>query len=476
LAKKLPIFVDIDGTLIHGDLFLEAAVRFVKAGFWNIFILVGWLIKGRAYAKARVAEKVPDDASRLPYRTELLDWLKARRLEGHPLYLATAATRVSAQGVADHLGIFEDVLASDDQTNLKSAKKLEAVQALSQGPFGYVGDSRADLAIFKQAELAVVAGGPAGVRRAAASLGAETMGSSVGGFTDLMRAMRPVQWSKNLLVFVPVLVAHLYGDLTALTAAALSFLMFSMAASAAYLVNDTLDVEHDRQHAKKRSRPIANGAISIPAAVLAAFGLLVAAFAVSFLLLPLAHTALLAGYLAATLSYSFWLKRKTVVDVYVLATLYTTRILAGAAALAVMPSFWLLAFSFFLFLSLAYLKRFEELDNESPQPDRTSDRGYAPADREVVRVFGCAAAVASVVVLAFFIQSEAATAAYGFAPLLWLICPLVLYWINRMWIGASRGKIGHDPVVFAVKDTISQIVAILVAAIILMARHLTFHG
>lgn len=294
--------------------------------------------------------------------------------------------------------------------------------------------------------------------------------ASFGGRASvLLRALRAHQWVKNLLVFVPLLMAHRVFDVGALRAAALAFAAWSLCASGVYLLNDLLDLAADRAHPTKRARPLAAGAISRRTVYFLAPALVLAGLAAAFLLLPAGFGLMLALYLALTTIYSAWLKRLALVDVMVLAGLYTLRVLSGGYATGVPVSPWLLAFSMFLFLSLAFVKRYTELRANGGGAG-FSRRGYTRDDMELLKSFGAASGYLSVLVLALYInQSREVTQLYRRPELLWLAGPCLLYWVTRVWLLAHRGELHEDPVVFTVRDPASYLVGALIAALIVAA-------
>jgi len=317
--------------------------------------------------------------------------------------------------------------------------------------------------------------GPGGDWQAAgqgSGVGVQGAGAAVRGgrLADWSRALRVHQWVKNFLVFVPLLMAHLVFDRDRLAAAACAFAAWCLCASGVYLFNDLLDLEADRSHPRKRSRPLASGALAARAAVPAAAVLVAAGLALAFLLLPAAFGAMLLIYLALTSLYSAHLKRRPVLDVLVLAGLYSLRVLSGGYATSVPVSPWLLAFSMFLFLSLAFVKRYTELRDEGAGEASLARRGYAREDTELLRSFGAASGYLSVLVLALYInQSREVTQLYRRPELLWLAGPCLLYWLTRVWLLAHRGRLHEDPVVFTVRDPVSYIVGAVMAALIVAA-------
>ncbi|MDR3453524.1 MAG: UbiA family prenyltransferase, partial [Rhodoferax sp.] len=447
-----PLCVDLDGTLVKSDTLFDALCQFVRHQPLQIWRLCLWLAAGRARLKIEVARRAPLDAARLPYNTALLHYLRAQRREGRLIYLTTGADRALAGRVAAHLGIFDAVLASDGATNLTSGKKL-ALLKTRFGTFDYIGNSRADLPLLARAHAAMLAN-PTHSLRTALRLRrisvAHTFQDQRPVARTLLKAIRIHQWAKNILILVPLALSH---KLTAASvgAAIAAFFCFSFIASANYLVNDMLDIENDRRHPAKRMRPFAAGDLSV-AGGLGLVLLLVAASAILVPFLPLPFDLWLGIYMVSTGAYSFYLKRVAVVDVLLLSGLYTLRMLAGGAATGTEISQWLASFSTLLFLSLAMVKRFSELENQRERGATVlHGRGYVVNDMEQIRSFGTASAYAAVVVFMLYIARPDVTALYRHASRLWLIVPLLLFWVTRVWLLASRGELNDDPVVFAMR-------------------------
>jgi 4-hydroxybenzoate polyprenyltransferase/phosphoserine phosphatase len=467
--RRIPLCVDLDGTLIRSDLLWEGAVVALKRRPWIALLFPLWLLRGRAHLKRRIAQSALVSPDTLPYRQEVLEFCRQERDRGRRLVLVTAADEGPARAVASHLDLFDEVLASDGRRNLSGTSKRDEL-AGRFGPrgFDYAGDSRKDLAVWADSrEAIVVAPGP-GLEKAArdtARVGRvfHPEGSRLLAF---LRALRPYQWAKNLLVFVPVTAAHQVTDPAQLRAALLAFVAFSLCASAVYLLNDLLDLEADRNHPRKKGRPFASGALSIPFGLVMVPLLLALAVAASIPLRPL-FLAVLAVYFAVTLAYSLGLKELAIVDVLTLAGLYTLRILAGAAATWVPPSFWLLAFSMFIFLSLALVKRNAELRVMFAK-GRAGARGYRVEDLPVLQALGAASGCLSVLVLALYVNSGTVENLYRRPEAIWLLCPLLLYWIARIWLKTHRGLMHDDPVIFAMSDRVSQILLV-VAGLIMWA-------
>lgn len=467
------LVVDLDGTLIRSDLLIETCFALLKANFFYIFVFPLWLARGKAHLKHEIAERVILDPELLPYQSDFLAYLREEHAKGRRLILATASNEKLAHAVASHLGLFSDVLASDSRHNLSGQRKLERIRrVLGDQGFAYAGNAQIDLLIWEYAEVALVVNAPKGVHRAAMRQGNvdRVFGNSEGGaLLHHLRALRVHQWLKNLLVFVPLVMAHELNDVAQIGRAFLAFLAFSLCASSVYLLNDLLDLPDDRKHPTKKSRPLAAGDIPILNGVLLIPVFLASAFLAS-LALPPTFTAVLGLYYVSTLSYSFRLKRVALLDVITLAGLYTLRIIAGTVAVSTTFSFWLLAFSMFLFFSLALVKRYTEL--LLAQQDgkvKSSGRGYRTSDLEGLSQFGSASAMMSVMVLALYINSEKVLSLYARPEVIWLLCPLVLYLITRIWFLARRGEVNEDPVLFIIRDRRSQGMALMGALLLWLA-------
>jgi len=452
--------------------------------------LPGWLLEGKAALKRHIADAAHLDVTHLPYNRELLQYLEQERSTGREIYLATASDTTTAQHVADQLGIFTGVLASDGVVNLAGHNKLAAFRQQFGDNFCYIGNALPDLPLLQNCLDPMVANPTAGLRSALRRAGVKpvrTFSERESRAKAWLRAIRLHQWSKNALIFLPVLLAHAWSP-ALLAGAAIAFLSFGLCASATYIVNDLLDLEADRVHTRKRRRPFASGDLSALSG-LAVVVLFLAASVFLALLVPhvihtlapdraLAHPynfsflTVLAVYAVITLAYSLSLKRAAIVDVIVLSGLYTIRIVAGAAATGVIVSAWLATFSIFFFLSLAFVKRFAELEKLREQGGSLAKgRGYYISDIEQLRTFGSASGYASVVVLSLYISNLNADAAqlYNHINRLWLLVPVVLLWLSRLWLQASRGELNEDPVVYAITDRRSLLLGLVVAAIVLSA-------
>jgi len=467
-----PLCVDLDGTLVKSDTLIDSLLVLARARPWLLFKLPGRLLRGKAAFKAFLSESISLDVAHLPYNRALLQFLQQERAQGRPIYLATGADLALARRVAAHLGIFTDVLGSDGATNLTGNKKLDGLRSrLGSGPFDYIGNDTPDFPMLVEAAVPMVADPSLGLRLRMRFRGigpARQFNESPHPLQSLLKAMRLHQWAKNLLIFVPLLLSH------ALTAAKLltafeAFCCFSLTASAAYIVNDLLDIEADRRHPQKHQRPFASGDLApfTGIAIIAVFLLL---GLLGGRLLPDGFLGWLLFYLATTVAYTWLLKRMALVDVLALSGLYILRLLAGGAATLTPISHWLAGFSMFLFLSLAIVKRFAELENlRASNTTPRNGRGYLLADIAQLRSFGTSSAYAAVVVFAIYISGLDVVKLYRQPRLLWLIVPLMILWLNRLWLLASRGELDEDPVAFALTDRMSQLIGVAVLVIALLA-------
>ncbi|MGH8497863.1 MAG: UbiA family prenyltransferase, partial [Methylococcales bacterium] len=451
-----PLVVDLDGTLIRTDLLHESALALLRHDPLAALAIPVWLVRGKASMKAEIARRVDIDAATLPYNEPFLVWLRQQHAAGRQLILTTASHRKFAEAVATHLGLFDAVWASDEQTNLAGENKRRRLTAeFGERGFCYAGNASPDLKVWQSAASAVVVNASNGLLKEAATLAPieHVEPSPRQGVGSWLNALRLHQWLKNLLIFLPLLAAHQFADPARWSMALLAFVSFGLTASSVYLLNDLLDLSDDRHHHSKCRRPFASGQLSVISGVLAAPLLLVVAIGIATFL-PWKYSVLLAGYYCLTVAYSFWLKRLVMLDAIVLAALYTARIVAGATAVHISPSFWLLAFSMFIFLSLALLKRYSELVSlrRAGEWKRARGRDYHVEDIELLASLGASAGYGSVLVLALYINSAAVQGLYHEPRLIWFACPLLLYWISRAWIVAHRGEMHDDPVVYAVRD------------------------
>jgi 4-hydroxybenzoate polyprenyltransferase len=456
-----PLVVDLDGTLIRSDSLHDSAI-------WCLFHSPADLKRatkalrtgGIAAMKEVFADRYNFDPRHLPYNESVLDFLNEKKSEGQILILATGANEKIAHAIAEHLDIFEEVFASDQHVNNTGAEKVQRIKSKYQ-LFDYIGNSRADQVVWKASRVGyVVADGvrklPKKTSRTLNVVGSSTTNT----LKDWLTQLRPHQWAKNVLVAVSIIASHRYLEIDSWTKVLLGFAAFSLLASSVYIFNDLSDVASDRKHSRKRSRSLASGRISSPLALVASVLLAISGFAISLAITTMFSVCLIM-YLLSNIAYTFKLKKVVVIDVLLLAFMYTARIWAGALAINEPMSFWIASFSIFIFLSLALMKRFSEILAEADSLDSTiPGRGYRPSDSGLVMSSGIAAGFSSVIFLALYLDSQAVSLNYASPVWLWGSVPLLLGWLLSLWFRAGRGDVDQDPIFFALRDRFSQLVLV----------------
>jgi 4-hydroxybenzoate polyprenyltransferase len=466
-----PLVVDLDGTLIRSDLLIEAAVGTLVERPLKFIGAAGALLHGKAALKAFFAEHGAIEAALLPYDPVVISYIQEARASGRAVYLASAANQRLVERVAQHLGCFDGWFASDAEVNLAGHAKADVLaRTFGERQFDYVADARADLPVWGKAASAITVREQAGVlgRLRRAGIPTERLASTWGGARAWLKLLRAHQYAKNVLVFVPLLTAHLFSP-GAMLAALLAFVAFCLCASGIYIVNDAIDLADDRRHRSKRHRPLASGTVPIRDALLFAPLLLLAGSAIAAQVSG-RFFAVLLGYLALTTAYSFYLKRKLMVDVITLATLYALRVIGGAVAIGTPLSEWLVAFCVMIFTSLALMKRYVELaarrDTAAAGPTR---RNYRDGDLGIVATLAAVAAFNAVTVFALYVASDNVQRLYAQGWVLWLFLPLLIYWLSRALVLATRREMNDDPIVFALKDPVSLLTALCGILIVLLA-------
>jgi 4-hydroxybenzoate polyprenyltransferase/phosphoserine phosphatase len=484
-TADVPLCVDLDGTLVKSDTLVDSVLAIARQKPKLLLQIPGWIGQGKASFKRHVTSSVTLDVEHLPYNQPLLEYLREQRGRGRAIYLATAADKTLADRVATYLGIFAGVLASDGAVNLAGGNKLAAFRAQFGERFCYIGNAKPDAELLAACETPMVAnpdGALTSRMKRAGTVPVMTFTDRAPLLKGWLRAVRLHQWAKNALIFVPLLLAHMW-NLGAFAGAIAAFFSFGMCASATYIINDLLDLEADRKHPRKRRRPFAAGDISAISGVVMVVVLMTLAVLLAValpwlvksmpggyaLLAPYGFLAWLGIYTVTTLTYSLYLKRQLLLDVFVLSGLYTVRILAGSAATGVGVSAWLAGFSVFFFLSLAFVKRFSELEGLRERGQAvTNGRGYFVSDLEQLRALGTGAMYASVVVMTLYIN-DGTKQLYTHPVRLWMVVPVLLLWLSQVWMLASRGEMHDDPVVFAITDKRSLLLGVLMAVVVWFA-------
>lgn len=463
-----PLAVDMDGTLVMSDSLHENLVLLVKHRPWALVAVAASLSRGKAAFKRCVAEAAPLDATDLPYNAGLVDFLAAERRAGRTIGLFTAADQSIADSVAAHIPVFDVVHGSDGTVNLSGTAKAQAIEAAFGARFAYAGNSTHDHAVFERSQSVILAG-PVDRLETGLQPGTVVEARFPSAPTSLriwVDALRLRHLVKNSLVFVPSLLGS--AGWVEFAQAAMLFVLFGFLASGSYLVNDLLDLASDRAHPLKCRRPLASGRLPIWQ------GLLGACAAIGIALVAgawLGHGALLilTGYLVLTLAYSFRFKSVPILDVTVLAGLFTLRVLGGGVFVPVSP--WLLTFSMLFFFGLALVKRYAELLRTVAAAPEASARGYTAADLPLLLAAGIASEFCAVVIFTtYLITEQYPRTIYAHPGLLWGMTPILLFWTTRMWHLAIHGSMSEDPVTFALKDRVSLVVAALTATLLFFAR------
>jgi 4-hydroxybenzoate polyprenyltransferase len=470
-SKLKPLVVDLDGTLVRSDLLVESAFAHLGHDPLRVVGLLSAVRGGKAAVKAEIAAKTEIDVSHLPYDEDVVSLIRQRRAAGNPVYLASASNERYVRAVADHLGLFDGWFASNDNENLSGALKARRlVEAFGEGGFDYVGNGRADLAVWTAASQRFAVRISPVVRSKLMDIDrdATVFEDAIGRLHAWIKLLRVHQWTKNALVFVPLVTARRF-DLLAFAQAIAAFFAFSLAASAMYILNDVIDLDADRKHPSKKHRPLAAGSVPIVTAMVLIPALLVVAFIGALAIAP-ALAAVLLAYVALTTAYTFLLKRKMLVDVLTLASLYTIRVVAGAVAISVPLSEWLLGFSIFIFTALALIKRYIELaarlDKDLSNP---TNRNYRKSDLDIVAALAAGASFNAVTVFALYISSDVVRPLYRHPEALWLICLILMYWLARALLMAHRRLMADDPIVFALRDWNSYVALGLIGLILIGA-------
>ncbi len=469
-SLESPVLVaDLDGTLCRTDTLHEAVAALVTTAPLTLLKLPGWASRGKAEFKAKLADEGLLDPAAIPLNMAVLETLRTARADGRRTALVSASDHRQVTAIADHTGLFDEAYGTAQGRNLKGENKAAFLsEHYGAGNFDYMGDARADLPVWRVARKAITVGAGAGLRRAAEAVNANTshIAPPSGTVRAMFRAARPHQWSKNALLFLPMFAAH---DFTNLLSVVLAFVAFCLIASMVYVINDLLDLAADRTHPRKKNRPFASGDLTAAQGLAMSGALFLVALLLALSIGNLPFLGVLAVYVIATFAYSLWLKRRLIIDVLMLAGLYSVRIFAGAAAASVVISPWMLGFSMFLFLGLAAVKRQGELTDQLASGRSSQGRAYEVEDLPVLRGIALSAGHAAILVLALYISSDTVQTLYAQPAYIWLVCPILLYWFLRMVIKTHRGLMPDDPIVFAATDRISLLLIIAATSVVVAA-------
>jgi 4-hydroxybenzoate polyprenyltransferase len=469
--SKLPLIVDLDGTLIFSDTLHELIIVGLRKNLFYLFIFPILLLRGRASFKKFLSSRFQFEITSMPYHQAFISWLYEQKLAGRKLILCTGADAIVAQQFAKHLDLFSEVYSSNGIVNLTGVTKSRfLIKKFGDRGFDYAGNSSDDLHVWKVANNGILVNASPRVSSKATEICQieNKFISSRSTIKELIRSLRLHQWLKNFLLFVPFFAAHQSIDAHIFVTLFLSFCSFGLCASSVYILNDIVDLESDRKHPSKSGRPFAAGSISIlnglfMLPLLITVGLYLASYVNNNFLYWLIF------YFGLTCLYTFSLKKIIIIDCLTLAMLYTIRIISGTEALDLPISFWLLAFSVFLFLSLAFVKRYTELNlNFLDSGKKAYGRGYYQTDASLIQYMGITSGYSSVLVLSLYLNSDAVQRLYKFPEVVWGAVPIMLFWVSWMWINAHRGRMHDDPLIFAVKDPISQLAGLIFLLVMLV--------
>ncbi len=476
-SKQIALFVDLDGTLIATDTLLESIVLLLKTYPLKIFLLILWVFKGKSYFKSKITQFNTVRADLLPYNEEVLNYIKEEKGKGRKIYLLTAANQMIADDVADYLGIFSGTFGSTDKVNLSGDRKLKTIfQTINNTQFDYIGNSKADIPIWEKSNKIIMVNPKTGIKNKFLkndNVQLIRVSRKITKTKILVKEIRVYQWAKNLLLFLPIIMAHQFNNANLLAAALWAFVSFSFCASAVYILNDLLDLETDRKHPTKKNRPLASGLMSVTTGVLLIFLLLFTSVFISVKMLSTAFLLILIIYMIFTTAYSIILKQIMLIDVIVLGGLYTLRIAAGSFATGVEVSSWLLVFSMFFFLSLAFMKRYADLIlMKQNNQNEIAGRGYHIDDIDLVQKSGITSGFMAMLVLALYINSDNVIELYKSPMLIWFMIPVLFYWLMRMWMVTNRGEMADDPIIYAIRDRTTYVVMTIIGIIMILAATL----
>lgn len=453
-----PIIVDLDGTLIRTDTLHESVLELIRVHPQKIILVPFWLLKGRAFAKAKIAELISLNPANLPYNDQLIDMLRFEKERGRQLVLCSGADKSIAMPIAEHVGIFDNVIASDGKLNVTGVnKRIKLDEVYGYKGYDYIGNSSDDLAVWAGSLKGMCVNSSGNVRKRALKIGVDEIKINYNNIKSskiytLAKAIRVHQWVKNTLLFLPLVAAHQITNIHAISLLVLAFLSFSLCASAVYVINDLVDLDNDRQHSRKRNRPFASGILQIRTGVAIALIALCASVGIS-IFVGSEFAAWLIIYFLLTMAYSVSIKRYVLIDCITLAVLYSLRIVSGAAAVNIQLSFWMIAYSVFFFLSLAFLKRYAELKTQCKYDKiKIRGRGYFPSDIRLIQMIGVSSSNLSVLILALYLNSDSVNKLYSSPQIIWTAIPIMLYWLSWVWLQADRGRMHDDPILFALND------------------------
>lgn len=448
------ICVDLDYTLISTDILIEQIIKFLKRNPFKIFLLVIWFFKSKRYLKKKLFENVKVDYLNLPYREEVINFIKQEKERNKKVVLITATYYEIANQINSQLKIFDEVYGSNENISLKGKNKEKfLVGKFGIGAFSYIGDSISDLPIWRKSRKSYLVSNSRFMNfllKKRKNFAGNLLPNET-KLVDFFKLLRLHQWVKNILIFIPLLLAHEFQNFFAISRSIIAFFSFSLLASALYIMNDIIDIDNDRNHPTKKFRPIASGYFSAYTALFISFITFTSALILGWQV-NYTFILILLAYVLINLFYSLWAKQVEILDIFTLSIFYVIRLYAGSVATNIQISNWLLAFSMFFFLSLATLKRFSEIKLSNSSPRESFGRPYSPESSNFFLTFGIASSFASIVVLILYINSEKVLGLYRNPNFLWLDAFLLLLWMSIIWNLANKGKIDYDPVFESLKN------------------------
>ncbi len=467
------ICVDLDDTLLLSDSLLESILILLKRNPLNIFLVLMWMMKGISFFKNAVATHTQLDPEHLNYNSDVIKRIKEYKQQGYPIYLVTGASELIANSIADHLKLFDGVLASTKLTNLTGTNKARAcIENFGENRFIYLGDCKKDLKVWKfSKKIICVSNSQSLIKRfRVLNKDIEIIARAKPKLKDYLKAIRVHQYAKNVLLLLPIFLNKDFFALPLWQAAALAFIAFCLTCSAVYIINDLYDLKADRQHKIKYRRGFASGLIPIKHGLFLFTAFIILSIGVQLVLHNSLFSIAIGLYFILSIAYTQWLKQIAILDVMVLTVLYTIRIVAGMLLLNEPLSHWFLSFSIFFFLSLSYLKRYIELSAMHPSENKIPGRGYQQQHHLFVKINGLATGCLSVVIFLLYIASTKAQHIYADSSLLYIAAFAIFYWLQRIWLLSADGKVHSDPVLFAVKDKVSYAVAFICIIAIIFAH------
>lgn len=468
------LIVDLDGTLTNTDCSVESLCSAIVKNPLIIFYSIIWYVKGKPYLKKRLFDASNFQVKNLPFNDSVIEIIKDAKVQNEKIYLFTGSTQKIADEVSDHLNLFDGSFGSNEKINLTSYNKLTKIRdIIGHESFSYVGNSKADLPVWEEAEkIYIVSNFGESLKNKLKNKAPKVVLKSGNSYLSFIKIMRPYQWLKNVLVFVPFFIYE-YSTVKEFWMSIIGFVSFSLAASSVYILNDFLDVSSDREHPTKKQRPFASGELSL----IHSFWMIPVLLIPSLILassVSLNSFIIISSYLLITFLYSLYLKKVLILDICILASLYTLRLIGGAifiqSEFSLSP--WLINFSIFFFFFLACIKRESELIIGIDSKKENSRRSYFEEDKKIISTLSVSSGLLSVLVLLLYAENSMNSSAFSSPILLWFLSPIFLYWISRFCIISSRGFIKEDPLFFAIKDRVSILFAILVFTIISAAKFL----